>query len=288
MGASSAGGVGNVALGALTLASVVALSRLFTHPARFLVPVAVVAVAVHGAAWGCRRARLDLAPSALLCAAAAVVTTSWVALGHTTAYGVPWRGTYHALGPVLQAAADAYRTTSPPTAVITGFVVAGACGAAFAAFLGDWAAFRMRATTEACLPSFSLFVLSGALAQGHAVVLAGAVWLGALLTFLLVRQPPVDGPATAWFASRSRRGPATILVTGGVVAALVVGAVVVVGPHLPGATVHPAFNWRRAESGGAGRTTGSPLVDIKNRLHSESQQEVFTVATGHPTYWRLT
>ncbi|MBV9891249.1 MAG: hypothetical protein JO090_10245, partial [Rhizobacter sp.] len=96
---------------------------------------------------------------------AGCLVAAWVALGSTTAYGIPWKGTYHALGPVLQAGADAYRSTAPPTAVLPGFILAGAFGAGCAAFLGDWAAFRMRATTEACLPSFSLFVLSAAFAQ---------------------------------------------------------------------------------------------------------------------------
>jgi hypothetical protein len=285
---AGAGGVGNLALAGLTLASVVALSRLFSRPWKFLVPVAVVAVAVHLVAWACRRARLDLAPSGVAGVVTFVLTTSWVTLGRTTAYGIPWRGTYHALGPLLQTAADAYRTTTPPTSVLGGFVVAGAFGAAGAAFLGDWAAFRMQATTEACLPSFSLFVLSAALAQGHEMLLAAGTWLAALLVFLLVRQAPVDGGATAWFASHSRRGPATLLATGAAVLAMTLVGTLVVGPHLPGATVHPLLDWRRTNAGGPGRSTGSPLVDIKSRLHAESQQEVFTVKTSQPTYWRLT
>jgi len=267
---------------------VVALSRLFTDPARFFYPVAVVAISVHVVAWGCRRVRIGLGPAALLSAVTTAVITSWVALGQTTAFGLPWRGTYHALGPALSDAAQAYRSSAAPTTVIAGFIVAGAIGAASAAFLGDWAAFRMRATTEACLPSFSLFVLSCALAQGHDVGIAGGTWLGALLAFLLVRQAALDSPTSAWFASRNHRGRGSLLTSGALVGAGAVLVAVTVGPHLPGATTHPMVDWRHQNTGNGGRTTASPLVDIRNRLHSQSDQEVFTVKTAHPTYWRIT
>jgi transglutaminase-like putative cysteine protease len=287
---ANAGGVANLALVLLTLSAVYGLARLFRRPLHFFVPVALVAVAVHCAAWACRRWGVTLPASAVACALVTVVTASWAALGHTTAYGIPWRGTYHALGPALQAAADAYRSTAAPTIVIPGFVVAGAVGAACVAFLSDWAAFRMRATTEAVLPSFSLFVLSAALAQGHAVVAAGALWLGALLVFLLVRQSAVESPTTAWFASRNRRGPTSVLALGGVMIVATVVLAVSIGPHLPGATGKPLVDWRHSSGGGGngGRNTASPLVDMTARLKSLDQTEVFTVQTTQPTYLRIT
>jgi len=285
----NAGGVGNLALLLLTLAAVFGVARLFTRPAHFFVPVAVVAAGVHVTAWACRKTNLTVLPAAFACAVVAALTMSWLALGHTTAYGLPWRGTWHALGPALRAAADAYRTTAAPTGVIPGFVLAGAFGAAAAAFLSDWAAFRMRATTEAVLPSFSLFVLSAALAQGHEVVGAGAMWLGALLIFLLVRQAAVDSPATAWFASRSRRGPTTILAVGGLMTVATVLLAAEIAPHLPGATTHALVNWRHSgNDGSGGRNAASPLVDLATRLRQLSQEEVFTVQTTQPSYLRIT
>lgn len=283
-----AGGAANLTAAALTLAAVVGLGRLFLHPAPFLWPVALTAVVVHVVAWQCRRARLGLLPSAGLSAIAALLCVSWTVFGHTTAFGIPWRGTLHAARLALTNASDVYRNSAPPAPTIPGFVLAGAFGAAAAAFLADWAAFRMRATTEACLPSFSLFVLSCALAQGHHVEQAAAIWLGALLCFLLTRQPALDGGATAWFASRDRRGPASIIAAGAAFAAVAMAAVVLVGPLLPGATIKPVVNWRHQTHNTGGRNTGSPLVDIKARLHDQSQQEVFTVASARPVYWRLT
>lgn len=283
-----AGGVANVAVAALTLAAVAALGRLFVHPGGFVWPVAATAIVAHVVAWQCRRARLPLVASAALTALASVLCVAWTVLGHSTAYGLPWRGTWHAASLALSAASEVYRNSAPPAPALPGFALAGALGAACAAFLADWAAFRMRATTEACLPSFSLFVLSCALAQGHRVVSAAAIWLGALLVFLLVRQAALDGVSTAWFASRSRRGPASILAVGSALAGLAVLAAATLGTQLPGATVKPIVNWRHETHNDGGRNTGSPLVDIKARLKDKSQQEVFTVATDRPSYWRLT
>ena len=143
----SAGGVSNMALALLTLAAVFGVARLFTRPMKFFVPMAVVAVSVHVTAWFCRRTNLTVVLAGAACALAGIVTISWVSFGQTTAYGIPWRGSYHALGPALQAAANAYRSTSAPTPLLPGFLIAGGVGAAFAAYLSDWAAFRMRATT---------------------------------------------------------------------------------------------------------------------------------------------
>ena len=283
-----AGGPANLALPVLTLAAVAGLGRLFVHPSPFLWPVSATAIVVHAVAWQCRRARVALGPAALLSALAAVLVVSWTVFGHTTAYGLPWAGTLHAARVALGNASDVYRNSAPPAPAIPGFTLAGAFGAACAAFLADWAAFRMRATTEACLPSFSLFVLSCALAQGHHVILAAGIWLGALLCFFLVRQPALDGGTTAWFASRDRRGPGTVVAAGAVLAALTVGAAALLGPSLPGASIKPVIDWRHQTHNTGGRNTGSPLVDIKARLHDESQQEVFTVATDRPVYWRLT
>ena len=283
-----AGGVGNVALAALTLASVISLDRLFVHPAHFFWPVAATAVVAHLTAWQARRSRLSLPVAALLTAVAAVVCVSWTILGHTTAYGLPWRGTIHGARVALSNATDVYRNSAPPAPALPGFAIAGALGAAGAAFLADWAAFRMQATTEACLPSFSLFVLSCALAQGHRVISAGVVWLAALLVFLLVRQAALDGPRTAWFASRTKRGAGSIVVAGALIIAVAGTAIALFGTNLPGATVKPLINWRHQTHNDGGRNTGSPLVDIKARLRDQSQQEVFTVATAHPVYWRLT
>jgi transglutaminase-like putative cysteine protease len=283
------GGLTNAALALLSVASVVSLGRLFTNQASFVAPVGFAVLAVHLACWLCRRKGLGLGLTALASAAILLVALGWTTLPQSTFFGLPLLGTLAAAGRSLSAALDRFHSASSPTAVVPGFVVAGAIGCATAAFLADWAAFRMRATVEACLPSFSLFVFSSTLARGHDAGLAVGVWLAALLTFLLIREAGVDAAPAAWFASRSDRGPAAVLQLGALLAMATVVVAVLVGPILPGATTKPLINWRRHSSTGAGRTTTSPLVDIKARISGpQSTTEVFTVKSAAPHYWRIT
>jgi transglutaminase-like putative cysteine protease len=273
---------------ALTLAAAVDLARLFRTPLSFLAPVVLTAVAVHVVCAACRRAGLGLSVAAIASLLAGGLMLAWTVLPGSTTVGIPTGETVRAAGRALSNAMDLFRSASPPSPVAPGFVLSCAVACAVAAFLADWAAFRMRATIEACLPSLSLFIFSAALAQGHYAALAAGAWLTALLAFLLVREAGVDQPRAAWFASRSVRGPAAILQAGALLTLAAVVVAVIVGPRLPGATSHPLFSWRHTAGSGTGRTTESPLVDIRARLTDQSNVEVFTVVANAPAYWRLT
>ena len=118
---------------------------------------------------------------------------------------------------------------------------------------------------------------------------AALVYVASLLAFLLTRGSP------RWTVPRRRgspagaaTGPARWSPRARSMLAATVAVVGTVGPHLPWATTHALVGWRRGTAGNGGRSTGSPLVDIKDRLHSQSQQEVFTVKTSQPAYWRMT
>src|SRR5205085_3065213 len=50
----------------------------------------------------------------------------------------------------------------------------------------------------------------------------------------------------------------------------------------------PVFNWRAKDSGPSSRTTISPLVDIRTRLVDLSDNELFSVQSNAPEYWRIT
>jgi len=278
------------ALVMLTVAAALDLSRLFLHRSTFLGPVLLTALAVHGVCWLCRRHGLGLAVAALGSVVVFALLASWTLFPHHLAYGVPSRATAHEARLALSAAMRQYRTAVVPTPIAAGFTLASAAGCAVVAFLGDWAAFRMRATVEACLPSFSVFVFSAALAQGHGAVFAAGFWLAAALAFLLVREAGLERPGPAWFASRAGRGPVALLQAGALIGVLALVVGLAIGPYLPGASTHALVNWRHhgGGGGGGGRTTGSPLVDIRSRLTDLSQTEAFTVTSDRPAYWRLT
>jgi transglutaminase-like putative cysteine protease len=272
----------------MTLAAVVDLARLFRAMGPYFAPVALCALSVHAVCWGCRRKGLGLGVAAAASVIAAWLMVSWTVLPGYLTFGVPTPATLHAAGHAITAAMDQFRTVTPPAPHATGFVLAGCFGCAMVAFLADWAAFRMRATIEACLPSLSMFVFSAALAQGHRTALAAAVWLAALLGFLMVREAGLDHPRAAWFASRSGGGPATVMRLGSGLAAVTVLLAVIIGPQLPGSTTRGLINWRHQVGGGTGRTTASPLVDIRARITEQGDTEVFTVAANTQAYWRLT
>jgi len=286
----------------LTLAGLAAVARLFVSPWRLFVPVAAVAGAVHLIAAGCRRLGWGLRVAAPVSLVAGAAITMWVTFGAHTTYGLPSSVTWHALRHAMIQAADRFRTTSPPTAVVPGLVVVAAAAGAVAAFLSDWGAFRVRSTTEACLPSFTVFVFAAGLAHGHHALAAAGVFLSALLGFLLMKGAVIDTNEGAWFASAGGvgaggvggrgvggRGAGAVIRAGALLGVAAVVPVLVVGPHLPGATTHALVDWRHGGIGGpGGRSTSSPLVDIRARLVDRSQVEVFKVASSRPAYWRLT
>ncbi|MHB8465773.1 MAG: hypothetical protein ACYDD7_13195, partial [Acidimicrobiales bacterium] len=123
------GVVPNAAVAGLTLAAVLGLARLFTDPARFVVPVVLIAAVVHMLCWACRRYGIGLALSALLAVVATTLCASWAIFGSTTVYGIPGRDTAHAARLALSTASQVYRSVAPPAPVVPGFTLAAAVGA---------------------------------------------------------------------------------------------------------------------------------------------------------------
>src|SRR5690606_32474331 len=60
----------------------------------------------------------------------------------------------------------------------------------------------------------------------------------------------------------------------------------VIGPQLPGARAEPLYETRGR--GGGVTNIISPLVDIRSRLTSRGNVELFRVNADVPAYWRVT
>ncbi|MEY2566470.1 MAG: hypothetical protein QOE35_999 [Actinomycetota bacterium] len=280
--------VPTVALTLLTIVSAVSLGRLFADGS-FLGPVLLAAVVCHGLAWVLRTRGVSPPLVTVASLAAVVLLISWLVLPQTTTYGFPGGATLEAFRRELSRASDEFRRVVAPAPTITGFRVGSVLGTAMAAFLSDWAAFRMRSLFEAAIPSFTLFLFSAILGASRWHGVSVAAYLGALLLFLVVQHARLQGTSTSWFASRSRGGMASLLQVGGVLGCVVVVSALVVGPNLPGANDPPIVHWRNSQRPGPGnRTTVSPLVDIRGRLVDQSNIEVFTVRSNVRSYWRLT
>jgi transglutaminase-like putative cysteine protease len=277
-----------VALTALTLVATVGMGRLFAD-GTFLGPLCAAAVVTHVVSWYARRLGLGLAAGLFLAAGAVGITVAWVVLRHTTAYGIPWMGTWHAASDELSKSWSEFSKVVAPAPVTKGFLIAGMAGVGVTAFLADWAAYRVRTTFEPLLPSFTLFLFASALGAPRHRGLATAAYVAAVLLFLVVHQAALRADTTAWFASRSRGGVGALLQGAAAIGLAAVLASVFVGPNLPGAEAKAVIAWRKSgEGGNRDRVTTSPLVDIRGRLVTQQDIEVFSVKSNVRAYWQLT
>ena len=276
-----------IALTALTLASTYGLHRLFGGSA-WMGPVAITAVSVHTVLWACRRLELRIGGAVCLSALSMALVISWLVLPQTTSYGLPLGRTLHAAGQDLHQAWRDFKVVVAPAPVSHGFLLATLLAVAVIAVLADWAAFRIRATIEAIVPAFTLFVFICALGTHADRAGTVAVELAAVLGFIVVHQVSIDRRSTAWFAGRTDGALASAARVGSVIGLAAVAAALVLGPKLPGYGSSAALPLARHSDLPGARSTISPLVDIRTRLVDNSNQEVFTVKASRPEYWRLT
>src|SRR5690606_12715707 len=112
---------------------------------------------------------------------------------------------------------------------------------------------------------------------------------GAVLAFVVTHRALRSRLDQAWLSDAPDHGPQAILRVGAVAAVVALVAGLVVGPNLPGSGDDAVVRWRNQRETGAGdRTTVSPIVDLRRRLVTQSDQVFFTVRADRPSYWRLT
>ncbi len=276
-----------VALTALTLSVAVGFGRLFSDGG-FLLPVIFATLSGHGVAWWCRRNDLPTGLAAIATLGAVGLVAAWTILGHTTAYGLPLPLTVRSAVDLLAGARQSFSTVKAPASSLPGFVLATILALGISSFMADWAAFRLLATFEAIIPTFTLFLFTAALGTPRHRIWATALFIGAVLGFLVVQGLARANRAGAWFGGRAAGGPTTMLrgAIGLGAVALVLG--LVVGPLVPGPN-DPIVKYKnRVAPGPNNRATISPLVDIRGRIVDQRDEEVFTVKAAEPSYWRIT
>lgn len=276
-----------VALVALSLATVAGMWRLFADGS-FFVPLASHAVAAHVITAACRRRGVPTAMSAIITGAAAVLALTWAHLGDTTAFGLPTGATITAAGDRLDEAWRLFDEVRAPAPVLPGFLLAAGAALWAAAWLADFAAFRLWTALEALIPAGTVFVFSSLFAAERARTGAAAVWLTAALAFCLLHRTTRQHGSPSWLGSDPRLGTASLLRVGAVLVVAAVLAGWVLGPQLPGAHTEGVVAIRDLNDGGGSRQTISPLVEIRGRLVEQSEVELFTVRSSERAYWRLT
>jgi len=263
------------------------MGRLF-QGSEWVIPVLGGVVTAHALSWAARRARLTLWAAAPLIGLAVLLVLIWSVLGASTWYGLPSPHSFSRLGHDLAGARAAFAVLTAPVPALPGFLLVAGFGAALIAVLADWAAFRLQTLLEAVVPGLALLVFVSVLAAKP----PGSAWSGTfvalLAAYVAIHEASRRSTGGTWFTGGGGRHP--VMTRAGVAIALAVaigGAVI--GPRLPGAASAGLVSFRhRTGSAASTRTTISPLVDIRSRLVSRSNTELFAVRSGTAAYWRLT
>lgn len=272
----------------VTMAVALSLGRLFKGAV--WIPYGVAAAILgHAMAWLLRRLGAGLLVASMTSSLFSLVAAAELVVPQATTFGFPTPHTVQVLGQALTDAQSSFRTVVPPVDATPGYLAAAVVGVCMAAFLADWAAFRMRTAFEACVPGLALFVFASVLgAQAHRAI-AIAAFAAAALVFLIVQRASLDRGETPWFAGRHRGTLPSLLGTGAVLGAVAVVVALVLSPIVPGANSKPLLSFKQSgTNSGSARSTISPLVDIQARLREYANTEVFTVQADRPAYWRLT
>ena len=280
--------LGEIALASISMASAFSLRRVFLEIDWF-VPLALQVVLAHTVVAVLRRRGTALLPSIVATAAVGAFVIAAVYAGELTTFGVPTPSTFSALGTEVSDAMAAWSEVKAPTIALDGFLIATSVAIWVGAILSDWAAFRVDAPLESTLPAATLFILAGVLGADVDRILLTGIWIGAALAFILFRRAERLGRTATWVGERRADGPPTLVALGIVLAVIAIGIAALIGPRLPGASSEAIVSLRDLGDSGPGtRVTVSPLVDIKTRLVSQADVEVFTVRSPVRAYWRLT
>jgi transglutaminase-like putative cysteine protease len=269
------------------LAVVGGFARLYADGS-FLIELVVFVVVAHVLAVACRRAELPAPAAALVAVAGAALTATWLLFPNTTRFGLPGTETWSAAGEAVRFGRQQFEEVTAPAPVLVGFQLAAGIALWAAVWFADWAAYRLRATIEAVAPAAVIFVFASLLGSGEHQLVSAVAFSGAALLFVAghrARRSEID---RAWLTGSLRTGPRTVLRAGVAVSAVGLLAGAVVGPRLPGTEADPVVGFEGSTDQGTDRTTISPIVDLRQRLVNQSDEQFFTVSATDRSYWRLT
>ncbi|MEO6628617.1 MAG: DUF3488 domain-containing protein, partial [Aquihabitans sp.] len=285
--ANAALAAAELALFGVHLAVVIGFTRLYQGNGH-LGDLAVFIGAASLLAVFTRRRRLGVAVAGIISVIGLVLVATWVLFPATTGFGLPTTATWHAAGDALRVAREAFRTVAAPTAPLPGFQLISGIALWGAVWFADWAAFRLRTTAEAVAPAGIVFIFGAVLGSGSHRYALAALFGAAVLVFAATHQALRSHLDQTWLTSSHTQGPRAVLRAGLATAIVAVSAGVLVAPALPGADAAPLVRWRAQGSTEGLRSVVSPIVDLRRRLVTQSNIEMFRVTADHGSYWRLT
>lgn len=272
-----------VGLVAVSAAAAFGCARIFTSWS-FLAPVLACVVIAHGCAVVTRKRAIVMQTAVAI--GVGIVTVGIASLPEFTTFGIPTLDTVRAATSALGDAWRAMGVVQAPIAPSGGFLVAICIAAWSVAWISDRLAFSLAAKLEATVPGLLLFIVITVLSGPDHRLVSAAAMAGALVVYAAGVQSGSKERAHSLHI-----GPPTVMrsnFVGGVVIGVVALALAVAGvAAVPGVSGRGVVDLRDHKSGNKTRSVVSPFVDIRNRLLTQSDLELFTVQSTNPQYWRL-
>ncbi len=208
----------------------------------------------------------------------------------TTTFGLPGADTWHVLDRQLTNGWHLLRTAPAPAPATDGAILLAVIAVWCMAAVADWVAFGRQATLGAIAPALVFFVWTSTLGTNGARVPVTAAFCVAAGAFLLAQNVAVLDHRRSWLVSQHAARPHWLVPASALGAAAIVFALLV-APIIPGVGGDPLLdvsNPGRNDSAGRSYRPGSaPFVDIRAKLDQTGNEELFTVASPQPDYWRI-
>ncbi len=279
------------ALGLVSVATALGFGRIFSG-AGFVGTLLAAAAIPHLVGGFARIRRWSTALTMALTTALTALVLVEIVAGETMAYGLPTATSARRIGHLLDAGWSVFRTGVAPVAAHRGVVLLCAIAVAACATAADAIGRRDDTTVGALGPTLVLFVLTGTLGSGDLRVPTTIGYVASALVAMVIANASRLAHRRTWFTGRRLASDAAVLrsAAGLGAAALLIGLVVT--PLVPGVDSTALLKYRNHRAnGGAGGLgdyqTVSPLVDLRERLGPQSNDELFRVASPRPLYWRL-
>lgn len=276
--------VATVALGIYSLVVAAGFARVFSGWS-FMVDLAVIVIVGHGSSFLLRRARL----TGWLAIPLTASLLSWVLLaqqyGDTLTWLLPRQATWDQLDLEVGLVRDQFQTAVAPVLYGAGWATLAGFALVVVVVMSDSFAFRAEARGEALVPGGVLFVFIAALSSPRLRIVSTGLLLASGVLVVIALKALHDRRRRVELTAR--RGPASLAIPAAIGTAVAIAVLAgLVGPRLPGARAEPLYDTRGR--GGGVTEVISPLVDIRSRLTSRGDTELFRVNADAPAYWRAT
>lgn len=295
MGSEARARLGLLGIG---LATLLTFNQLFGQQ-EFAGPALLAMMLATGIALGCRRLGLSGVVTLIVSALALTWYIALIFQGPHTFWGLPTLEALERIGRAITRAYEHSNVDYAPVPLRTGYAILTVIAMWILIALGEVATFRWRRPLVTSLPPVALFAFLLVVGTRDGATVNVVIFLAAMFTFWSLeathrlrswgrwvpvwRGQRVEEPAPITTALARRMGVACVC------AALVV-------PVFIPSIEEGLISWRNKSGDGLGQGGGGPfvgsgsvdpLVSMVPRLITQSDEELFTVQSEEPSYWRL-